>query len=179
MIFSRNIPSRQQGSSLLTVLVVLLVLSLMAIASFDSSNLQSIMTRNSQLRLETFNTAKVELEAQLDSYLNVAAGTLDAGILQLIDTPLSENIAAPKPSLNSDDNPLVVQERSVIVGFDKVIDLVKDGFCPTYGSDVDSGAAATTKPQRRCRSFVVGANSTVNGLNIVSDQKQTFELFSF
>jgi len=163
----KNMSNKQRGSSLLTVLVVLLVLSLLAVASFDSSNLQSLMTRNSQLRLETFNTANTEIEAQLDDFSSTA-GVINATIAGLLDTEsvteteiLSPKAAIPQTSVTS------------VNGFTKTVEVSKDGGCPIYGSQIDSGTGGTG-----CTSFIISSDATVDNLNIISDQSQTFNLLS-
>jgi len=158
MNYFKNIKAQQQGSSLLTVLVVLLVLSLLAIASYDSSNLQSLMTRNSQLRLETFNTGKVEIEAQVADFRAVAIGSIDENIAQLLDS------AATEANINLD-------QKSQVVGFDKTVTLSKDGGCAIYGSDIDAKGST-------CTSFVIGVTISPEYLNIASAQKQTFDMTS-
>jgi len=152
---------KQRGSSLLTVLVVLLVLSLLAVASFDSSNLQSLMTRNSQLRLETFNTGNAEIEAQLDGFSSTP-GVINATIAKLLDTD-STTVAANT----------TLTAKSTINGFSKTLELSKEGGCPIYGSQINSGTGGTG-----CTSFIMSGNTAVNGLNITSEQRQTFNLQS-
>ncbi len=60
----RNIA--QEGAALLISVVVLLVLTIIALASTNSNQLQSLMVRNAQLRMETFNASYTEIDAQID-----------------------------------------------------------------------------------------------------------------
>jgi len=156
MNYFKKSNSHQKGSSLLTVLVVLLVLSLLAVASFDSSNLQSLMTRNSQLRLETFNIGKAEVDAQAEGFESTG-GNVNTTIAQLIDTP------SPSATVTS-------TAVSTIPGFSKTATISKDGTCISYGSEINSGTGST------CTNFIIRVTTAADNLNISSGQNQTFTM---
>ena len=60
-------PVHQEGLALLISVVVLLVLTIVALAATDSNQLQSLMMRNAQFRMEAFNASYTEIDAQVDS----------------------------------------------------------------------------------------------------------------
>lgn len=54
----------QRGATLLVCLVLLLILTIIGAASVQDVNLQSIMTRNSQFRMQAYNVALSEIDGQ-------------------------------------------------------------------------------------------------------------------
>lgn len=58
--------NHQSGAALIITLVVMLVLTIIAVASTNSNQTQAMMVRNNQFRLETFNTSYAEIDAQVD-----------------------------------------------------------------------------------------------------------------
>lgn len=56
----------QRGAALLISVVVLLALTIIALASTNSNQLQTLMVRNAQFRMETFNASYSEIDAQID-----------------------------------------------------------------------------------------------------------------
>jgi len=157
MNYFKRFKSQQKGSSLLTVLVVLLVLSLLAVASFDSSNLQSLMTRNSQLRLEVFNVGKSEIDTQMGTFSSVSSGTIHPTIQTLIDTPGDTAVAA-------------TTSGTATLGFTKQIDLSRNGLCQLAGDDLSSSSSGV------CNYFILTATTTVDNLNLSSTQSQAFSV---
>jgi len=59
-------PDVQRGAVLIITITVLLALTILALASTSSNQMQSIMVRNNQFRLEAFNVSYSELDAQID-----------------------------------------------------------------------------------------------------------------
>lgn len=159
--------TKQQGSSLLVVLVVLLVLSLLATATIDSTGLQSTMTRNNQMRLEAFNSAMVEIEGQLDNYEASGGTTIPTDINALIGTALNTSISSDTGS-----TPVVMSIVSKDSGFSgKSVGLTNNGGCPVYGSSLGVVSGSGTK---ECILLMLSANAKHDNFTISSDQRQTF-----
>jgi len=155
----------QNGSSLLVVLVVLLVLSIVSVASIDSTNIQSSMTRNNQMRLEAFNTSMVEIEGQLDLYESFGAASIPTDILALLDTSVDTKISSEASSTPQ----MVIQ--SIDSSFEKSTELTNSGGCPVYGSSL---GVVSSGGSQQCILLRLSSEATHNNFSIGSDQRQTF-----
>ena len=58
---------KQQGAALVITMFVLMVLTVVAISVTSTNQSQSIMVRNNQFRLESFNSSYAEIDAQVDA----------------------------------------------------------------------------------------------------------------
>ena len=148
----RSIPnfSKQKGITLIVVIVVLLALTLVGLASTDSGNLQRVMARNNQFRLEAFNSSHAEITAQLQFYDEQS----NAPIFVAIDTGLRQS---------PDENSLVIQ--TVNTQIDKEVGLSSEGDCNVFGNSLG---------KYRCNLMIVDSESRYPNTNIGSDQRQTF-----
>ena len=158
--------TRQSGSALIVVLVVLVVLSLLAVASMDSSNLQSTMTRNNQMRLEAFNNANAEIGAQIEGYVasaSVVSTPADIAVLLAL---------GPGSEISSDasSTPTKISLLSEDSSFEKQVALLQDGGCPVYGDSLGQ----TGSGGNECKLFRLSSDSTHVDLSITSQQRQTF-----
>jgi Tfp pilus assembly protein PilX len=61
---------KQSGATLLVSLVMLLVLTIIGVSSIEDLSLQNNMTRNSQFKMQAFNTSLSESEAQIPLLFN-------------------------------------------------------------------------------------------------------------
>jgi type IV pilus assembly protein PilX len=59
----------QSGAALLVSLIMLVILTIIGVSSIEDITLQSNMTRNSQFKMQAFNTALSESEAQVPRLL--------------------------------------------------------------------------------------------------------------
>lgn len=69
----KSISLRQQGLALIMSLVILLVLTLLGVTSMNTSNLQLLMTSNSQYQTSALNTAEQAIIAAQNSITNYVA----------------------------------------------------------------------------------------------------------
>ena len=85
--------NQQSGVALLISIVVMLALTVLALAATNSNQTQAFLVRNAQFRLETFNASFTELDAHVD-FIN--GRPLSAGVpeyvVDLIDGPLGADI---------------------------------------------------------------------------------------
>lgn len=152
----RHLPSfaNQRGITLIVVIVVLLGLTLVGLASTDSGNLQRVMVRNNQLRLEAFNSSAAEIAAQIQFYEEVT----NAPIYSAIDSGLR---------LSDGDQTLTQQTVHALI--DKDVGLSSEGDCWVVGN---------TLGKYRCNLLMIDSNSQYPNTNIGSDQRQTFSYFT-
>ena len=64
---------KQSGATLLVSLIMLLILTIIGVSSIEDMSLQSNMTRNSQFKMQAFNTSLSESEAQIPLLFNQIA----------------------------------------------------------------------------------------------------------
>lgn len=153
----RSLSQRQEGMALIVVLVVLLVLTLLGVASTDSGNLQSIMTRNNQLRIEAFNASNTEIEARIDDYRAAATGTIPADISTVLDSG--------KGVTNTLSSPVSKNEASKNEAFNKEVGLTHTGGCAYYLNSLGSG--------NKCYLLTLESDAEHKEITISSDQVQT------
>jgi hypothetical protein len=87
------LPKKQNGAALIITIFVLMALTVVAISVTSSNQSQSIMVRNSQFRLESFNSSYAEIDAQVD-FINkrkVSDG-VPTYILRLIDGVVGDKV---------------------------------------------------------------------------------------
>ena len=165
------LPKHQKGIALIVTLVVLLALTILGVAATDSGNLQSVMTRNNQFRLETFNVAHAEIDAQLDAYRSVASGTITDEISFLLEADAGTKITDTAPLVSG--SPLIT-EKSVKDSFDKTIGLTKSGGCVITGETIGLGKQGTNS----CNLFTLETDARYTDTNVQSQQVQTFSVQS-
>lgn len=147
--------SKQKGMAMLVVVVALLVLTLLGLSAADSGSLQSLMVRNSQLRLEAFNSSFAEIEAQLESYGDKAAGA--AKVVSVVDGAVL---------LEGD---LGVLSKKTM--YEKSLRLEGIGGCPYYYNSING--------IKKCSMIQLSSGSTSSEVNIGSNQEQQFAFLSF
>lgn len=158
----QNNAKQQQGVALIITLVVLLAMTIIGLTATDSSNLQSLLARNSQFRIEAFNASNTELNAQLDYYRSATFGTIDSTLNTLAAQPEGTSVVLGQN--DADGNPFIVL-RSVNISFTKDVTLTREGGC-------DPGADTT----KECVLFRIDSSATYPNTNIRSDQVQTFSI---
>ena len=99
--------SNQRGAALVITLVVLTVLTLVALASTDSNQIQAAMVRNNQFRLEAFNASYTEIDAQVDK-INTNP-SISAGIPKALAVLIDKEVDEIR---HDDTDPLIFVESS-------------------------------------------------------------------
>lgn len=97
-------PCKQSGATLIVVMVILLVMTLLGLASTADSRLQLIMARNSQFQTAAHTASLSEINAQIDD-INRTAGDVDDIIRNLLNAT---------PSIDTNTNITSRQLRSGI-----------------------------------------------------------------
>jgi len=165
--------SVQRGVALLITVVVLLVLTIAALAATNSNQTQSLMVRNNQFRLETFNTSYSEIDGQID---DINSGKISDGVPNYIlaifddlpgasissDVPTNTILLpiftpAAKPSANED----YINQSST---------LVYRGTCPTFGQPQGEGEETI-----KCSRLEIQSRAALADTDIDSDQSQIYE----
>ena len=77
-------PRKQSGATLIVVMVILLVMTLLGLASTADSRLQLLMARNSQFQTAAHTAALSEINAQIDD-INRTTGDVDDIIRNLLN----------------------------------------------------------------------------------------------
>ena len=137
-------PDRKQGGAVLIVcLVMLTILTIIGIGTTTDISFQSNMVRNSQLRLNAFNTALSELNGQYRRLDNAADASTDNLLNEALD--LGELGEAPIPAADltqtSANNPFSQSVTIVYLGKEiKPVDGEEVGVegGPTYYFELNS-----------------------------------------
>jgi hypothetical protein len=152
-LYSHAITRQQRGATLLVCLVLLLILTIIGAASVQDVNLQSIMTRNSQFRMQAYNVALSEIDGQFaglqtDETFLVNALTTDGGRKVLEEADMA---------MAGENNPF---EQDVAVEFINSSGVVYNfslGHFSNYSFEIDSAATlpntGTTSDQSQGLSF--------------------------
>ena len=155
---------KQNGMALIMVLVVLLVLTLVGLASTDSSNFQALMVRNNQFRLEAFNTSYTEIESQLTTYRT------DAGKAILFKAVDGVILSSTGISPTQTSTPILdITENDA--AFTKEVMLSKIGGSPMFEESLGG--------YKKCHILLIDSDSNYINTSIGSDQSQQFSFLSY
>jgi len=189
----------EQGIALIMVLVVLFVLTVVGLASTDSSNLQSVMVRNNQFRLEAFNASMSEINDQMEFYVSdngkaVLFAVIDNGTLNVTSTKSATSTG------EAQDNPTTTPDAVGTVDGTDATDPNSDGTENVTGADSfvilannslfdkdltlqqEGGCAITLNSLggfKKCSLMRLDSDALYQGTNIGSDQSQQFSFESF
>lgn len=160
--------NRQSGAALIMTLIVLLVLTVVAVGVTNSNQSQSIMVRNSQFRLESFNVSFAEIDAQID---NLNRRKLSDGVpvwmIKLIDGDVGERVASGA-AVTTDQ---ISFETSVPNDF-LVRDVAQEfrGTCLVFGQQAGVGVEKV-----RCNEVVIESDANLKNTSVASNQRQVYE----
>ena len=145
------VPAGQRGAVLVVSLLLLLILTLIGVASMETVVMQSQMSRNSQFSHEAFQIALSEIEGQLDSY-------------QIDITPLISTVNS------ATDTTTLAAADFTMAG--EIGNFAQSGQLTHVGEGVASGTSWGC-----CVAYKFELNSTANlaGTGSRSDQTQGFE----
>lgn len=160
----KKFPKHQKGMALIMVLVVLLVLTLVGLSSTDSSNFQALMVRNSQFRLEAYNTSFAEIQTQLARYETEEAKNT---LFNVVDGVVFSNTGKDSDGNFAETLPVSLHDTS----FTKEVILSSVSGCPIF--EVSIGGF------NKCYILLVESESQYTNTNINSDQAQQFSFLSF
>lgn len=184
----------QRGIALILVISVLFALTMLGLASTDSSNLQSLMVRNNQFRLEAFNISYNEIESQMEFY---ETSTGKKPLFYVIDTGSlsADNLVTETDTSNPDTSSTetagtaeqssadAADAGTTVTGadefyvrtnnglFDKTITLSKTGGCAIFANTVGGF--------KKCSLMQLDSNAEYQKTNIGSDQAQQFSFLSY
>ncbi len=170
-------PVKQRGITMIVTLVVLLVLTIIGVSAIDSNNLQSVMTRNNQYRLETFNGSNVEIEAQLTFYTFSAPDGIAQPIVDLLGGDVGASLAFDSSKTPSENT---LAERSTNPSFQKEISLKRASGCPVFGSTINtsSGGEIGGSGAKKCSLLQIDSSAGYENPQIKSEQVQTFSILT-
>ncbi len=185
--------AKQRGIALILVISVLFALTMLGLASTDSSNLQSLMVRNNQFRLEAFNISYNEIEEQMEFY---ESSTGKKPLFYVIDTGTlsADNLSTTTETTNPDgttetagtaeqSSADATGAETTVTGadefyvrtdnglFDKTITLSKTGGCAIFANTVGGF--------KKCSLMQLDSNAEYQKTNIGSDQAQQFSFLSY
>ena len=98
--------SVQNGSALLISVVVLLAMTVLALAATSSNQSQALMVRNAQFRMEAFNASYAEIDAQIDA---INSRSLSDGVPDYISALIDSSVGA---SINHQSSPIALPQFS-------------------------------------------------------------------
>ena len=162
--------NQQSGVALLISIVVMLALTVLALAATNSNQTQAFLVRNAQFRLETFNASFTELDAHVD-FIN--GRPLSAGVpeyvVDLIDGPLGADINSDGSGFYTEA--LQFEARTDPGYMDQSVGQTYRGPCAVIGGDLGAGVERI-----RCDEIVITAESVlVNQESILSEQHQVYQ----
>ena len=164
--------NKQQGITMIVTLVVLLVLTIISVAAIDSNNLQSLMTRNNQFRLETFNASSSEIEAQIDYYESSNTPLESPPVDFLVKSGINT-------SLDSEATGSLLVKKSTNPAFKKKLDLTYSGGClrPGETQNFNTGGSSGLSASKKCFAFTLGSSAEYENPKVESVQTQTIAMY--
>ncbi len=156
----------QSGSALLISVVVLLAMTLLALAATNSNQSQALMVRNAQFRMEAFNASFAEIDAQINS---INDRSLSDGVPDYINALIDGSVGN---ELEHDSTPIAIPQFSLAKNtyMTQTVAQVYRGVCPTFGEQIGAGAEKI-----RCSELLIDSESTLVNTTVESIQNQVFE----
>lgn len=164
----RSLPQSQRGASLIVTIVVLTALTVVALAVTSSNQTQSIMVRNNQFRLETFNVSYSEIDAQID-YINkrrISEG-IPAYILKMIDNAVGTRVWDKATDTASQISLRATTDNSYM---DRDVAQVYRGICVIFGQQIGAG-----NEKIRCDDIKIESTADLKNTSVESEQHQVYE----
>lgn len=152
----------------MVTLVVLMALTVVAVAVTNSNQSQSIMVRNNQFRLETFNVSYSELDAQIDTInkRSLAQG-IPAKLIKLVDGVKGDRLWDTAPN-EADRIPLLsVTDTNYM---DRAVAQEKHGRCKDFGEQMGVGSEIV-----KCDEIKVESDADLKNTSVSSEQRQVYE----
>lgn len=154
--------SNQRGVTLIVALVLLLIMTIVGLAATDSSKLQLLMSRNSQLQQSAYQLALSEINGQVDAYENDITLLVDAmATLQVVDGGVVTQQAGVL-SLTAGDIEMNDVASDDNMGLTVELSFTGDGTLPS-GFSVGSFVGKT---------FLINSRANVGATGIGSSQSQ-------
>lgn len=166
-----DISSHQRGAALLITVVVMLALTILALASTNANQSQALMVRNAQFRFEMFNASYSEIDAQIrDVNARDITDGIPANINYLIDanpgTALYTDAAKNPPGAPDFDGLTSISDTDI----EKDVVQTYRGQCRVLGEQIGVGSEKI-----RCNELQIDASTKMARTEIKSDQSQIFE----
>ena len=152
-------------------LVVMLVLTIIAVASTNSNQTQAMMVRNNQFRLETFNTSYAEIDAQVDiiNKRKISDGIPDY-VLTLIDGAVNDKVWHGATEDGFSDNELDLLVPTNAAEMDREIAQWFNGNCLLFGQQLGAGIEKIA-----CNEIKIDADTALKNTRVASNQFQIYE----
>jgi hypothetical protein len=167
--FAPSLPKKQNGAALIITIFVLMALTVVAISVTSSNQSQSIMVRNSQFRLESFNSSYAEIDAQVD-FINkrsISDG-VPTYILRLIDGVVGDEVSSKKTVSSPDYIP---KRSTVNVNYiDANVIQQYRGTCLVFGQQLGAG-----EEKIACNELKIESDVALKNTSVASNQHQVFE----
>lgn len=164
----KPMPQSQRGASLIVTIVVLTALTVVALAVTSSNQTQSIMVRNSQFRLETFNVSYSELDAQID-HINkrkISDG-VPAYILRMIDSNVGKRVWDKATNTADRINLRATTNNNYM---DRDVAQEYRGICLIFGQQIGAG-----NEKMRCDDIKIESTADLKNTSVESEQHQVYE----
>lgn len=164
-----SLPQKQTGAALIITIFVLMALTVVAVSVTSSNQSQSIMVRNSQFRLESFNSSYAEIDAQVD-FINerkISDG-IPTYIIRLIDGSIGDHVS----SVNGVSSPDYMPKRSVVDAnyIESEVAQWYRGTCLVFGQQLGAGEEKVA-----CNELKIESDAALKNTSIASNQHQVFE----
>lgn len=161
----------QRGASLVVTMIVLLALTAVAIGVTSSNQTQSIMVRNNQFRLETFNVSYAEIDAQIDAINRRKISEGDPSWMsKLLNNDVGERVwyGATNPA---DVMTLLVSTPNTFVTRGGAHEY--RGNCIIKGEQIGIG-----KESYQCNEIELESSAKMTNTSVESDQRQVYEYYT-
>lgn len=161
----------QRGASLVVTMIVLLALTAVAIGVTSSNQSQSIMVRNNQFRLETFNVSYAEIDAQIDAINRRKISEGDPSWMsKLLNNDVGDRVWYGATN-SADVMTLLVSTPSTFVTRGGAHEY--RGNCIIEGEQIGIG-----KESYQCNEIELESSAKMTDTSVESDQRQVYEYYT-
>ena len=163
--------SVQDGAALLITMVVVLALSIVAVGVTGGNQAQSLMARNSQFRMESFNASYTEIDAQIDA---INKRKISDGLPGWMATTLNNGLGS-RMSSGAEETSERIELKSTVEDRFSNREVAQEfrGHCTIFGQQIGAG-----KESYKCNELVVESNAVLKNTSIKSEQSQVYEYYT-
>ncbi len=162
--------AQQSGIALIISIVVMLAMTVLAVAATNSNNTQAFMVRNAQFRMEMFNASYTEIDAQIDT---INERLVEDGVPDFLLGLINGGIGTNVNDAGSGSVPLnLAFEAPADAGYvNQEVEMVYRKNCVVQGISLGAGSQPIV-----CHEIQINSRAElVNQENVASPQRQVFE----
>ena len=163
--------AQHRGAALIVTMIVVLALSVVAVGVTTNNQMQSLMARSAQFRMESFNISYAEIDAQIDA---INKRKISDGVPRWVEASISEGLGGRVSSAAADEGRVLDLLSTASTSFsDREIAQEYRANCVIYGQQIGVG-----KEVYQCFEMMLESKAALKNTSVESQQSQVYEYYT-